>query len=135
VNDFIAAEAIYFGALDKQTAQERAAYLDEACGADKALREQVERLLAAQPRTGSFLKNPALAPAATIDEAPIAERPGTVIGPYKLLQQIGEGGWVSSSWRSKRSPFSARSLSRSSNPAWIQPRSLPASRPNGRPWP
>src|SRR5207247_4232073 len=29
--------------------------------------------------------------AATLDE-PIAERPGTVIGPYKLMEQIGEGG-------------------------------------------
>ena len=90
--DFTSAEAIFFAALDKETGQERDAYLDEACGSDKALRQQVERLLAAQPRVGSFLKGPPLAPAATIDGASIAEKPGTVIGPYKLLQQIGEGG-------------------------------------------
>src|SRR5207253_5004338 len=40
---------------------------------------------------GSFLESPAAAPAATLDE-PIREGTGTVIGPYKLLQQIGEGG-------------------------------------------
>jgi tetratricopeptide (TPR) repeat protein len=41
---------------------------------------------------GSFLDSPAPALAATVDE-PMAERPGTVIGPYKLLEQIGEGGF------------------------------------------
>ena len=29
---------------------------------------------------------------ATLDVPAVSERPGTVIGPYKLLQQIGEGG-------------------------------------------
>jgi eukaryotic-like serine/threonine-protein kinase len=91
--DFTAAEAIFFAALDKETGQERAAYLDEACGSDEALRQQVERLLAAQPRVGSFLEEPAPAPAATVDETPIAGRPGTVIGSYKLMEQIGEGGF------------------------------------------
>src|SRR5262249_34862546 len=42
-------------------------------------------------RAGSFLGQPGDG-VATIDEAPIRERPGTLIGPYKLLQQIGEGG-------------------------------------------
>src|SRR5262249_27182013 len=39
------------------------------------------------------LEAPAPAPNATIDEASVTERPGTVIGPYKLLEQIGEGGF------------------------------------------
>jgi serine/threonine protein kinase len=90
--DFTAAEAIFFAALDRPTGKERAAYLEEACGADATLRAQVERLLAVHPRAGDFLQKPAGALVTTCDETPIAELPGTVIGPYKLLQQIGEGG-------------------------------------------
>src|SRR5207253_144584 len=47
--------------------------------------------LEASAQAGSFLESPAPAPAVTLDD-PITERPGTAIGPYKLLQQIGEGG-------------------------------------------
>src|SRR5205814_8678646 len=41
---------------------------------------------------GGFLERPAAHLVATVEEPPVAERPGTVIGPYKLWQQIGEGG-------------------------------------------
>src|SRR4029077_19399794 len=44
-------------------------------------------------RAGQFLEKPAPDLLATIDEPAITERPGTVIGPYKLLEQIGEGGF------------------------------------------
>src|SRR5436305_15058350 len=53
------AEAIFFAALEKRTAEERAAYLDAACGDDRNLRQRVERLLAAHPQVGSFLELPA----------------------------------------------------------------------------
>jgi WD40 repeat protein/serine/threonine protein kinase len=96
-------EAIFQAALEKPTPEERAAYLDEACRGDAALREQVERLLNAQPKLGEFLEKPAIEAGATSDVAAgrwidpanpprLAEGPGTRIGPYKLLQQIGEGG-------------------------------------------
>src|SRR5262249_32835315 len=52
---------------------------------------EVEALLEASAQAGSFLEPPAPAPLATVDE-PVRERLGTVIGPYKLLQQLGEGG-------------------------------------------
>ncbi len=68
--------------------------LDEACGGDRELRDRVSALLRAHIEPGSFLEQPAVAVASaspTIDQ-PITEKPGTVIGPYKLLQQIGEGG-------------------------------------------
>jgi serine/threonine protein kinase/Flp pilus assembly protein TadD len=68
------------------------AYLEEACAGDEDLRRRVEELLEAHRKAGSFLASPA-APAATIDESRIAEGPGAAIGPYKLLEQIGEGGF------------------------------------------
>jgi hypothetical protein len=55
------------------------------------LRREVEDLLRHCERKGSFLESPVSAVAFTIDE-PVTECPGTVIGPYKLLEQIGEGG-------------------------------------------
>src|SRR5262249_26097644 len=70
----------------------RAAYLGRARGGDIGLRRRVEQLLAARPRAEAFLEPPAPAPDATTDE-PARERPGTVIGPYKLLEQVGEGGF------------------------------------------
>jgi serine/threonine protein kinase len=81
-------ESIFGAALEKGSANERAAYLDHVCDGDGALRARVENLLRSHEQAGSFLRQP---PAATVDEAP-HERPGTVLGPYKLMEQIGEGG-------------------------------------------
>ena len=85
-------DEIYLAALEKPTAQERSAYLDQACVGDDELRQRVERLLRAQPNIGSFLESPAPEIAGTVIES-LTECPGTVIGPYKLLEQIGEGGF------------------------------------------
>ena len=85
---------IFIEALQKATAGERSAYLDAACGADRELRRRVEQLLAEHEREGSFLlDSPPAGFAATVVTHPIAETPGMVIGPYKLLEQIGEGGF------------------------------------------
>src|SRR5580692_5258851 len=84
---------IFIEALQKVTAAERSAYLDAACGTDRELRRRVEQLLAEHEREGSFLlDSPPAGFAATVVTPPIAETPGMVIGPYKLLEQIGEGG-------------------------------------------
>jgi eukaryotic-like serine/threonine-protein kinase len=85
-------EAIFFAALEKGSQQERAAYLDLACTGDPELRRHVEKMLAAQAQAGSFLEQPARSPVVSVYEQPMSEGPGTVIGHYKLLQQIGEGG-------------------------------------------
>src|SRR2546425_1021729 len=84
------AKAIFLEALDCQGADELLRFLEQACGADAALRTRVEELLRAHRDAGAFLGG-AEKQGATCDQ-PMAERPGTVIGPYKLLQQIGEGG-------------------------------------------
>src|SRR5438067_2193764 len=86
------ANDLFLKALEIHSAGERQEYLDGACAGDAALRVEVESLLEASARAGSFLESPAPAPGATVDVPPVTERPGTVIGPYKLLQQIGEGG-------------------------------------------
>src|SRR5262249_30683227 len=90
---------LFIAALQIEDATQRSAYLDKACGADAELRQRVDVLLETFPQAGSFLQQPAASPDATSDlprtEAAGSlptEAPGTVIGPYKLLQQIGEGG-------------------------------------------
>jgi serine/threonine protein kinase/WD40 repeat protein len=85
-------DEIYLSALERSSAQARSAYLDQACADDDKLRQRVERLLRAQPNVGSFLESPAPEFAETIVPAR-CERTGTIIGPYKLLEEIGEGGF------------------------------------------
>jgi serine/threonine protein kinase len=77
------------------------AYLTEACADDAALRRQVGDLLEAHQQASGFLDQPVVSPRGTSDfdwsadttDAAIApESPGTCIGPYKLLERIGEGG-------------------------------------------
>src|SRR5262245_25564992 len=84
--------AIFCEALDRETPQEQAEYLDQACQGRPELRAQVEELLQAHGQAGTFLQESADEPVATTDE-PVTEGPGTVIGPYKLLEPIGEGGF------------------------------------------
>jgi serine/threonine protein kinase/tetratricopeptide (TPR) repeat protein len=85
-------ESIFQEALKRATPAARASFLDEACRANERLRSGVDQLLAAHELAGSFL----LSPPSELDATAlytINERPGAEIGPYKLLQQIGEGGF------------------------------------------
>ena len=85
-------DEIFFAAMERESPEARAAYLDQVCGPDLDLRRRVERLLDAQPKMGSFLDSPAAGPTMNVVSIEMLEGPGTVIGPYKLLEQIGEGG-------------------------------------------
>ncbi len=84
-------KSIFGQAMSLSSPEERAVYLQKACGGDPALRAEIESLLKADREAGSFLveRKPSLA--ATVD-VPVQERPSMMIGPYKLLQPIGEGG-------------------------------------------
>jgi serine/threonine protein kinase/WD40 repeat protein/tetratricopeptide (TPR) repeat protein len=86
-------ESGIFRAAVKLPLDRRAAYLDQACGADVELRGEIESLLHAHDSSGTFLEDNPAAYAPTAAFEPIAECPGTVIGPYKLMEQIGEGGF------------------------------------------
>jgi serine/threonine protein kinase/Flp pilus assembly protein TadD len=84
-------ESIFAAALEKASPEDRRAFLAKACTGDAGLRARVEALLHAHDNPDSFLEPPNERPTATIDE-PIHEGPGSRIGPYKLLELIGEGG-------------------------------------------
>src|SRR5262245_6840243 len=82
---------IFEEALAISSAEARTAYLRGACGRDETLRERIEELLKAHEQAAGFL--PTKDDFDTVlSDAPLVEGPGTTIGRYKLLQQIGEGG-------------------------------------------
>ena len=101
------AEAAFNSALARPPA-ERAAFLEKECGDDAALHGEVRALLAAHDAAGDFLKTDA--PFSPEIEAELArlkpEEGGEMIGPYKLREQIGEGGfgtvWVADQERPVR---------------------------------
>jgi hypothetical protein len=126
-------EAIFFAAIEKQSPEDRAAYLEEVCANDESLRQRVEALLNAQPKLGNFLQGNAADMVATSPPPPV-EYPGTQIGPYKLLQQIGEGGMGVVYMASRPSRLPAAWPSRSSSRGWIRAKLSPGLRPSGRPW-
>jgi serine/threonine protein kinase len=95
-------EAAVFDTARQLAPADRAAYLDQACAGDAALRQRIERLLQASEQAGAFLQEPApgaeraqgaeAASTLTLNTAARGEKAGDRIGHYKLLQQIGEGG-------------------------------------------
>jgi eukaryotic-like serine/threonine-protein kinase len=85
-------EQIFNVARKIGAAERRAEYLQQACGENAELRERVLNLLRIEDQEKSFL-SPVSGPIKDFDASEIAERPGIVIGPYTLLEQIGEGGF------------------------------------------
>jgi serine/threonine protein kinase len=85
------AKSIFLDAIENCPPERWDAFLDEACRDDSDLRQRVQTLLAAHQGTDSLIDNAALAAAAP-DHLPVAEGPGAVVGPDKLLEAIGEGG-------------------------------------------
>src|SRR5437763_39294 len=69
------------------------AYVTEACGDDSALHGRVCQLLRAHAQAGSIQEVAGSSAGALPDGRPLREGAGSMIGPYKLLEQIGEGGF------------------------------------------
>src|SRR5262249_23024148 len=92
--DSMSERDLFIAALQITPPAERSAWLDRECGGDAPLRQRIDVLLRAFEKTGSLLENPVAAVRTTGDEW---ARQGidTVIGPYKLLEPIGEGGFGS----------------------------------------
>src|SRR5713226_7226725 len=93
MSDVPAQDVELFAAAIELPAAERAAYLDRACGGDPDLRQRVEGLLMEHDNPGDFREERPSKGAAQGGPRPIGEKPGDRIGQYKLLQQIGEGGY------------------------------------------
>src|SRR5687767_4721513 len=74
-------------------AASRAAYLSEACGGETSLRRRVEALLQVHDEQKSFLASPAVTAEIGASLTFTAPASGTVIGRYKILEPIGEGGY------------------------------------------
>jgi serine/threonine protein kinase/tetratricopeptide (TPR) repeat protein len=83
---------LFLNAVDLPSAAARHAYLAAACAGDDALRREIEDLLGHHECLGSFLQAGGGAVAALGDTDLAGEQLGAVIGPYKLMEQIGEGG-------------------------------------------
>ena len=84
-------EAIFTAAIALPTSRQRSEYADQACGSNAVRRNRVEGLLTAHFGAGDFLEQ---SPTAVFrpESDDLTECAGSTIGPYKLLQQIGEGG-------------------------------------------
>jgi serine/threonine protein kinase/Flp pilus assembly protein TadD len=92
-----AAESIFTAALDLSPS-DRPAYLAQACDEDQRLRRRVEALISAHEAPAGFLPEQPEARIAgasfptSVVAASLTEQPGDMIGSYKLLQKVGEGG-------------------------------------------
>jgi serine/threonine protein kinase/Tol biopolymer transport system component len=84
-------EQIFTAAVQFESRAERDAYVAKACGDDQKLLAGVQALLQHHD-ANSFLDAPILEPDLILDNSPLTEGPGTIVGRYKLLERIGEGG-------------------------------------------
>jgi WD40 repeat protein/serine/threonine protein kinase len=99
MNTLVLDEATIFNAARQMRGpEERRLYLDTACGNDKRLLARVEALLRVYDQERAFLESPAVPRPARTEPGSRTDRigregPGTQIGAYKLVEQIGEGGF------------------------------------------
>src|SRR5437868_267444 len=84
-------KSIFIETVKNCSPEEWGAYLDRACEGDAQLRQRVQDLLRAHEEKDDFLDRPDPRPE-EINQQLVTEAPGRVIGPYQLLDQIGEGG-------------------------------------------
>jgi eukaryotic-like serine/threonine-protein kinase len=95
-------DTIFCAAIEIESPSERTALIGQLCGGDAELKKRIEKLVAAHFQAGRFLEDPAAGRAGTWDFGATddgtdfdltPDGPATQIGPYKLLEQIGEGGF------------------------------------------
>lgn len=86
-------KSIFGRAIEIELPAERDAFLEEACDGRDDLRAEVDELLRAFGRAGNLLEDPPHQTPETLEYGACHEAPGATVGPYKLLEQIGEGGF------------------------------------------
>lgn len=91
--DLQSKQELFITAAELADAGERRAFLDQACGSDHVLRTEIEELLCHDAENPEFLPDDLPGFSALADKILVTEKPGTIIGPYTLLEQIGEGGF------------------------------------------
>ena len=91
--ELIDEKTVFNAARQIADAAARDEFLQQACGASVDALQRIRDLLRVHAKEQSFLESPAGAYAPTIVPSSLVESVGTVIGPYKLLEQIGEGGF------------------------------------------
>jgi len=99
---------IFNQALELSDPEKQAAFLDEACAGDDKLRAEVDALIEWDSEAGSFMDFPDKDPNVTLDGAPTPDITGTVIGRYKLLEKIGEGGMATVYMAEQKRPIRRR---------------------------
>jgi serine/threonine protein kinase/tetratricopeptide (TPR) repeat protein len=86
------AKAIFLQAVDQYTPDQWPSFLDQACSGQPELRQRVKLLLDAHREAGTVAQPSGAEGPPSQEVNAMAERPGIIIGPYKLLELIGEGG-------------------------------------------
>jgi WD40 repeat protein/serine/threonine protein kinase len=95
----LSTDEVFAAALALTDPGARSAYLDRVCAGNPELRKEVESLLGAAARAGAFLESAPTITLKFLEEAqevaggPRKETAGSRLGRYKLLEQIGEGGF------------------------------------------
>ena len=84
-------KSLFMSVIDMDSAAEREAYLDDHCAGDEQVRAEVMELLGLGPQVGSFLEGQTNDPVATPD-VPSKDLESQAIGPFKIREQLGEGG-------------------------------------------
>ena len=91
-------DSIFCRAIEIPSDQDREEYLTEVCRGNSEFKKRIQKLLAAHVQAGNFMND---LEDCTIERPSATEKPVMQIGPYKLREQIGEGGMGIVSLRNK----------------------------------